>query len=141
MIKVSRGCLGEEELAEVRSAFEYGYFGLASKVDEFEEALKSYLGASHVVATNTGTTALHLALDALGIGAGDEVIVPSVRMEEQLLATASGLPARTRSGLHPSARPAVPAWNLQPLLPASRQLPARTRSAHLRRRATCCSAQ
>jgi len=78
MIKVSRGCLGEEELAEVKSAFEYGYFGLASKVDEFEDALKIYLGASYVVTTNTGTTALHLALDALGIGAGDEVIVPSL---------------------------------------------------------------
>ena len=78
MIKVSRGCLGSEELAEVKSAFEYGYFGLASKVDEFEEALKSYFGASYVVATNTGTTALHLALDALRIGPGDEVIVPSL---------------------------------------------------------------
>ena len=32
MIKVSRGCLGSEELAEVSSAFEYGYFGLAFKV-------------------------------------------------------------------------------------------------------------
>ena len=77
MIKVARGCLGSEELEEVKSAFEYGYFGLAFKVDEFEEALKSYFGASYVVATNTGTTALHLALDALGIGPGDEVIVPS----------------------------------------------------------------
>ncbi|HWP49035.1 MAG TPA: DegT/DnrJ/EryC1/StrS aminotransferase family protein [Candidatus Limnocylindrales bacterium] len=78
MIKVSKGCLGEEELAAVREAFEYGYFGLASKVIEFEEALKNYLGAKHVIATNTGTAALHLALDALGVGEGDEVIVPSL---------------------------------------------------------------
>lgn len=78
MIKVSRGCLGEEELAEVKDAFDYGYFGLASKVLEFEEELKKYLGAQYVVATNTGTSALHLALDALGIGKGDEVIVPSL---------------------------------------------------------------
>ncbi len=78
MIKVSQGCLGNEELAQVGEAFEYGYFGLAQKVIEFEEALKGYLGAPHVICTNTGTSALHLALDALGIGAGDEVIVPSL---------------------------------------------------------------
>jgi dTDP-4-amino-4,6-dideoxygalactose transaminase len=78
MIKVSRGCLGEEELAEVKEAFDYGYFGLAAKVLEFEEQLGKYLGAPQVVATNTGTSALHLALDALGIGEGDEVIVPSL---------------------------------------------------------------
>ena len=78
MIKVSKGCVGEEELAAVREAFEYGYFGLAARVLEFEEALKQYLGVEHVVATNTGTSALHLALDGLGIGIGDEVIVPSL---------------------------------------------------------------
>ena len=78
MIKVSQGCLGEEEIKEVLSAFEYGYFGLAAKVDEFEQELKNYLGASFAIATNSGTNAMHLALDALGIGKGDEVIVPSL---------------------------------------------------------------
>lgn len=78
MIKVSRGCLGEEELAEVKEAFDYGYFGMAYKVVEFEEQLKKFLGAKYVTATNTGTSALHLALDALGVGKGDEVIVPSL---------------------------------------------------------------
>ncbi len=78
MIKVSRGCLGEEELAAVKEAFDYGYFGLAYKVLEFEEALKNYLQAEHVVATNTGTSALHLALEVLDVGKGDEVIVPSL---------------------------------------------------------------
>ncbi|HEY41118.1 MAG TPA: DegT/DnrJ/EryC1/StrS family aminotransferase [Dehalococcoidia bacterium] len=78
MIKVSRACLGEEELAQVKEAFDYGYFGLATKVDEFEEALKKYLGAKYVIATSNGTAALHLAMDAAGIGRGDEVIVPSL---------------------------------------------------------------
>lgn len=78
LIKVSRGSLGDEELAEVRDAFAYGYFGHAAKVEQFEAALADYLGAEHVVATNTGTSALHLALDALGIWDGDEVIVPSL---------------------------------------------------------------
>jgi perosamine synthetase len=77
-IKVSQGCLGEEELGAVRQVFATGYFGLSDKVFEFEAALKQYLGAEHVVATCTGTAALHLALDALGVNDGDEVIVPSL---------------------------------------------------------------
>lgn len=78
MIKVARGCLGREELAEVEAAFAYGYFGMAAKVTEFEAELARYLQATHVIATNNGTDALHLAIDALGIGSGDEVIVPSL---------------------------------------------------------------
>ena len=78
MIKVSRGCCGEEELAQVKEAFEYGYFGLAYKVEEFEKAIADYLTTNrNIVATNTGTSALHLALATLGIGEGDEVILPS----------------------------------------------------------------
>jgi len=78
MIKVSQGYIGEEELAAVREVFASGYFGHGPKVVEFENALKAYLGAPNVVAVSTGTAALHLALDALGIGLGDEVIVPSL---------------------------------------------------------------
>ncbi len=44
----------------------------------FEEAFASFVGTKHAVATNNGTTGLHLALVALGIGPGDEVIVPTV---------------------------------------------------------------
>lgn len=78
MIKVSRGCCGEEELAQVKEAFEYGYFGLAYKIEEFEKEVAKYLETDRlVIATNTGTTALHLSLDTLGIGPGDEVILPS----------------------------------------------------------------
>lgn len=78
MIKVSRGCCGDEELAEVKEAFDYGYFGLAYKVEEFENSIKDYLQTDRcVVATNTGTTALHLALSVIGVKQGDEVILPS----------------------------------------------------------------
>lgn len=78
MIKSSRGCCGEEELEQVKEAFEYGYFGLAYKTDEFEKEIGKYLDTNRkVVCTNTGTTALHLALDSVGIGPGDEVIMPS----------------------------------------------------------------
>ena len=78
VIKVSLAHLGEEELEEVRSAFEYGYFGLAYNVDEFETQIGKYIGVKHVVATNTGTSALHVAMDVLGLQPGDEVIVPSL---------------------------------------------------------------
>lgn len=77
MIKSSRGCCGAEELAQVKEAFEYGYFGLAFKVNEFEAKLGEYLGTDReVVAVNSGTSALHIALDAIGIHEGDEVILP-----------------------------------------------------------------
>lgn len=78
MIKSSRGCCGAEELAEVKEAFEYGYFGLAYKTNEFETEMAKYLDTDrHVITTSTGTNALHLAFDTIGIKPGDEVIMPS----------------------------------------------------------------
>ncbi len=78
VIKVSQGTLGEDELGLVREAFGYGYFGMAHFVAELERGLAEYLGAPHVLTVNTGTAALHVALDSLAIGRGDEVIVPSL---------------------------------------------------------------
>lgn len=78
MIKSSRGCCGEEELAQIKEVFGYGYFGLAYKTNEFEEQIRKYLNTDrNVVTTNTGTTAMHLAIDSAGITEGDEVIMPS----------------------------------------------------------------
>jgi len=77
-IPVSRPSIGEEELDAVKSVFESGWLGLGSVVYDFENALKEYLGAKNVIAVNTGTSALHIALDGAGIGKGDEVIVPSL---------------------------------------------------------------
>ena len=78
MLPVSRPSMGQEELEEVKKVFDSGWLGLGSTVFEFENVLKEYLGAKNVIAVNTGTTALHLALDAFGVGEGDEVIVPSL---------------------------------------------------------------
>jgi perosamine synthetase len=78
MLQAHRPSIGSEELEEVRKVFETGWLGMGSQVIEFENMIKDYLGARNVVAVNTGTTALHIALDAYGIGPGDEVITPSL---------------------------------------------------------------
>ena len=75
--------LGDEErqavldVLESRSLFRYYGPNLLRKVEAFEEAAKALLGADHAVATSSGTAALRCALAALGVGCGDEVIVPS----------------------------------------------------------------
>jgi dTDP-4-amino-4,6-dideoxygalactose transaminase len=51
-----------------------GRYGLGPEVDAFQQAFASYCGSAHAIAVNSGTSALHLALLACGIGAGDEVI-------------------------------------------------------------------
>ncbi len=78
LIQVAKPSIGEKELAEVRKVFDSKWLGLGLWVKQFEDRLKAYLGAEYVIAVNTGTTALHLSLDAIGIKIGDEVIVPSL---------------------------------------------------------------
>lgn len=78
MLPVSRPSIGNEELEEVRKVFDTGWLGLGSTVFELENRIKEYLGVKNVVAVNSGTSALHIALDAFGITEGDEVIVPSL---------------------------------------------------------------
>lgn len=51
-------------------------FILGDEVEQFEQAFAAFLGVDHVVGVSSGTSALHLALLACGIGAGDEVVVP-----------------------------------------------------------------
>ena len=69
--------LGEEELAEVRAVFESGALTMGPKVEELEQLVAAACGVEHAVAVSNGTAALHLAVLALGIGDGDEVIVPA----------------------------------------------------------------
>jgi dTDP-4-amino-4,6-dideoxygalactose transaminase len=121
VIKVSRGCLGAEELAAVKEAFDYGYFGLAHKVDEFEDGLKRFLGAPFVVACMTGTAALHLALDVAGVGAGDEVLVPSLTFLACFQAIAA-------TGAHPVACDVLPDTLLLDMADAERRVTPRTRA-------------
>jgi perosamine synthetase len=65
------------EAAAVNKVLESGWVAQGPKVAEFEEAVRQFTGAGFARATSSCTTALHLALLALGIGPGDEVIVPS----------------------------------------------------------------
>ncbi len=70
--------IGEEEkqaLCQVVDAGRLSVFRGGPKVREFEQAFSQYSGARYGVATTSGTTALHTALSALGIGEGDEVLV------------------------------------------------------------------
>jgi perosamine synthetase len=77
VIRLAWPDLGEEELAAVAEVFESGRLTMGPKVAEFEEGLARACGVEHAVAVSSGTAALHLAVLALGIGEGDEVIVPA----------------------------------------------------------------
>lgn len=79
MIPVFRPLIEEEEYAASRAALELGWLGMGSYVNQFEEAVRNFLGAAdrHVAAVSTGHAALHLALLVAGAGPGDEVITPS----------------------------------------------------------------
>ncbi|HDQ07348.1 MAG TPA: DegT/DnrJ/EryC1/StrS family aminotransferase [Methanoculleus sp.] len=77
MIPVARPFVGEEETAAVAEVMQSGMLAQGEVVTAFEEEFASYCGVGHGVAVNSGTAALHASLLALGIGPGDEVIVPS----------------------------------------------------------------
>ncbi len=70
--------IGDDTLRAVEEAFEIGWLGMGATTRAFEEAIGAFLETDRpVVATNTGTAALHVACVAAGLGPGDEVIVPS----------------------------------------------------------------
>jgi len=77
MIPVMKPWLGEEEAAAAAEAVTSGWVAQGPRVAEFERRFAERVGAEHGVAVSSCTTALHLCLHLLGIGPGDEVVVPS----------------------------------------------------------------
>lgn len=73
----SKPTLGPEEIQAVSDVISSGYVAEGEVVRRFEQAFADYFGIRHAVATNSGTSALHLVLLALEVGPGDEVIIPS----------------------------------------------------------------
>jgi dTDP-4-amino-4,6-dideoxygalactose transaminase len=67
-----------EVLAAVQEAVASGWWSMGPRVAEFEVQFATYCGAEHALAVANGTAALHLAVLALGCGAGDEVVLPSL---------------------------------------------------------------
>jgi perosamine synthetase len=76
-IPITKPVLGETELEAVRAPLESGWVVQGSWVQEFEARFGSYIGSPYAAATSSCTTALHVALAALGLSPGDEVIVPA----------------------------------------------------------------
>jgi len=70
--------IDEEEICSVVETLKCGWLTTGVKVKRFEEDFVRYLGCGHAIAVNSCTAALHLALEAVGIEEGDEVIVPTM---------------------------------------------------------------
>jgi perosamine synthetase len=70
--------IDEDDIAEVVAVLRSDWLTTGPKVEEFERVFARFTGAEHAVAVANGTAALHCAMAALGIGPGDEVIVPAI---------------------------------------------------------------
>jgi dTDP-4-amino-4,6-dideoxygalactose transaminase len=79
VIPVFQPHIGQDTLQAVSDAFDVGWLGMGAATRAFEDGIAAWIGAGdrQVIATNTGTSALHISVVVAGIGPGDEVIVPS----------------------------------------------------------------
>jgi len=96
IIPHSRPSIDQSDIEAVSEVLNTGKIAQGDKVKEFENALAHYVGRKFGVAVSSGTAALHLALLSLGVGCGDEVIMPSYVCSSPYFAT-----------LHASAVPKV----------------------------------
>jgi len=103
--------LGAREEELVLEAFRTNWIApLGPHVDAFEREVCAYTGAPHAVALSSGTAALHLALEALGIGAGDSVWVSSLTF------AASVFPLRYVGAVPVFVDADISSWNMDPAL-------------------------
>lgn len=77
-IDVATPHVGEEEICAVADVLRSGRYASGPRVAEFERAFADYVGVGHAAAVANGTAALFIALECLGVGEGDEVIVPAL---------------------------------------------------------------
>lgn len=68
----------EDDMRAVREVMESGWITTGPKAAQFEQEFARYTGVRHAIAVNSGTAALHLAFDAIGLGEGDEVVLPTL---------------------------------------------------------------
>ncbi len=76
-IFTSKVFVNDEMRKAVNEVFDSGIFTMGRKVEEFEKIFSEYSGAKHAIAVSNGTVAIEVVLRSLGIGKGDEIIVPS----------------------------------------------------------------
>lgn len=76
-IPLSAPDVQEEEIEMVAAVLRTRQLSLGPKLEQFEQAIAGYIGIENAIGVSSGTAGLHLCVRALGIGAGDEVIVPS----------------------------------------------------------------
>ena len=76
MIPAAKPCIGDDERAAVDRVLASGMLAQGPQVAAFEEEFSGVVGGRECVAVNSGTSALHLALQAVGLQPGDEVLVP-----------------------------------------------------------------
>jgi perosamine synthetase len=108
-IPVAEPMLGEAELLYVSECVLTGWVSSIGKfVNRFEEAFAEHCGTRHAIAVSNGTTALHLALLALDVGPGDEVIVPSLTF----IATANAVSYTGATPVFVDSEPET--WNIDP---------------------------
>jgi UDP-4-amino-4,6-dideoxy-N-acetyl-beta-L-altrosamine transaminase len=78
MLPYGRQTISEDDIRAVCDALRSDWLTTGPAVDRFEHGVCEFTGAKHAVAASSGTAALHLVLAALGVGPGDEVIVPAL---------------------------------------------------------------
>lgn len=120
-IPFHRPSLGQEEFDAVQRVLASGWLTTGSEAIAFEKEFAGYIGCKHALAVNSGTAALQLALDAVGLRPGDEVLVPTYTFT----ATAEVV---TYFGARPVLCDSVPGgFNLDPA-EAERRITERTRA-------------
>jgi perosamine synthetase len=77
VVPIARPVVTEEDRRRVLEVLSSGRLSSGEWVERFEAAFAAYVGVPHAVATSSGTTALEAVLEALGVGPGDEVVVPA----------------------------------------------------------------